>query len=79
MGISKIQTETLTQAQKEGPAEAGLMHVSRFSSSTGTTQWSRQQGNGLLWPLVFCMARVAFKIAPFKPEFFLDAGATNLD
>jgi hypothetical protein len=44
---------------KRGPAEAGLMHVSRFSSSTGTTQWSRQQGNELLWPLVFCMARVA--------------------
>src|SRR5258708_20635297 len=35
------------------------MHVSRFSSSTGTTQWSRQQGSGLLWPPVFCMARVA--------------------
>src|SRR5260370_42567992 len=38
------------------------MDVSRFSSSTGTTQWSRQQGNGLLWPLVFCMARVALLI-----------------
>src|SRR5262249_22200321 len=33
------------KAKKRPPAEAGLMHVSSFSSPTGTTQWSRQQGN----------------------------------
>ena len=54
MGISKIQTE-----RKKRPRRSGADARFKVFVFYGHHPVVPAAGNGLLWPLVFCMARVA--------------------